>query len=415
MTRKNFKRYFSVLIFLFFIFCLLPFAITPKVQADEISDLQEQIKKQEERIKQIEEQKKIYQEKIEVKRKEALTLKNQMAILSNQILATQLEIKKQEEQIKETELKIRSLQIVIQEKQKRIDELKKQIGHVLQLLSRYENKNYFEILLLNKSISDFFTQINYTKNLEKSLQNNLNKVKLIKSGIELQEKDLRTETVKLSELKNNLITQKNKLKSEKVAKENLLEETQGAEWKFQTLLSDAIREQKLAELEIINAEKKIRQKLAEEKERKLLEQIEEGIGPIIFSWPVPRNAITCLFHDPDYPYRDWLGEHSGIDIRADQGTAVRASASGYVAKAKNAGFGYSYVMLIHNNGFATVYGHLSEIYVQEDNIVKRGEIIGRSGGIPGTPGAGRFSTGPHLHFEVRLNGIPVNPLEYLIQ
>ncbi|MGC9048831.1 MAG: murein hydrolase activator EnvC family protein [Patescibacteria group bacterium] len=408
------KRHFLYFLFTFLIFSFLFLILISNVRADEISDLQEQIKKYQEEIQKLEEQKKIYREKIEAEKKKAVSLKNQISILDNQIFKTKIEIKEKETKIKETELSIKNIQIKIQDQYQQIKNRKNQLANLLQTLNRYDNKSHLEIILLSSSVSNFFNQIKSIENLQTSLKENLDKIKLVKDGLEAQEKNLRLDKEKLVVLQKELTDKKNQLSLEKAAKKQVLTETRGAEWKFQSLLAAAISEQKQAEREITNAEKLIRQRLAEQKEKEMLERLEEEAGAMIFSWPVPQDTITCGFHDPDYPFIKWLGEHSGIDIRAEQGTNVRAAAVGYVAKAKDAGFGYSYIMLIHRDGFATVYGHLSKILVEEGTYVRRGQVIGKSGGLPGTPGAGRFSTGPHLHFEVRLNGIPINPIDYLI-
>ncbi|MCX6741275.1 MAG: peptidoglycan DD-metalloendopeptidase family protein, partial [Candidatus Parcubacteria bacterium] len=274
------------------------------------------------------------------------------------------------------------------------------------------NKNYLEIFLLNNNISDFLTQSQYLENLQASLQDNVEKMKLIKTGLEVQKSDLENQKQTLSSLQQDLISQRQSLSLEQGAKNNLLSETQDTEWKFQTLLAGAIQEQKAAEIAINNAEEAMRTKLANQKEA--LAKLNENGGPLVLSWPVPENTITTGFHDPDYPFIKSLGQHPAIDIRAAYGTPIRAPAAGYVGKVHDGGMGYSYIMLIHRDGVSTVYGHVSAIDVIEGQYVTRGKMIGRSGGIPGTPGAGPFCTGPHLHFEVRLNGIPVNPINYLI-
>ena len=201
---------------------------------------------------------------------------------------------------------------------------------------------------------------------------------------------------------------KDDLAYEQENKTNLLEETKSSEQQFQNLLQQARKEQLQAEAEIASTEQLIRQKMSE-KERSRLNN-----GNNTIAWPVPSRYIVTKFHDPDYPYRKIIGEHPAIDIRAKQGTTVSAAADGYVAKVKFDGSTkYAYIMLIHGNGLATVYGHVSAVYVMADQYVTQGQPIGRSGGMPGGIGSGPFTTGPHLHFEVRLNGLPVDPESYL--
>ncbi len=123
-------------------------------------------------------------------------------------------------------------------------------------------------------------------------------------------------------------------------------------------------------------------------------------------WPA-QGRLTAGFgwrHDPLFPGR-WEF-HKGIDIANRWGTPVYAAAAGKVVWAGwNGGYGKS-IVIDHGNGIKTVYAHLEKIEVRIGEIVKKGQEIGKMGST------GR-STGPHLHFEVHVNGIAVDPLRYL--
>lgn len=401
---------FSIFICLFLVNLIFSYSL---LKADEITELQKKIEAKQSEIKKIEEQKKLYQKKIDELKKASLTLKNRISLINNQIYKTKAEIKETETKIEEKDLLIKRIQLSINDQKRKIDETKETLARLLQLINIYDNKSPLEVILLNRSFSDFFIQVRYLKSIQAELQRNLRKIKIVKETLELQERELRETREDLVTLKTNLEERKANLILAKKGKQNLLKETQGAEWKYQSLLAAAIREHRLIEKEIKEIERKIREQILQKKvgNSKLEDEV-----PLVLSWPIPEHHITCYFHDPEYPFKKILGPHSGIDLRACQGTPVRAAASGYVAKVRNGGVGgYSYVLIVHSGSLSTLYGHLSKIYVENGEKVKRGDVIGLSGGIPGTPGAGRFSTGPHLHFEVRANGVPVNPLEYLVK
>lgn len=104
-------------------------------------------------------------------------------------------------------------------------------------------------------------------------------------------------------------------------------------------------------------------------------------------------------------YKGWI--HTGVDIACPWGTALRAAAAGKVSRVQYGKTGYGYNVIIdHGGGIQTLYGHMSRIDVKVGEYVNAGEVIGAEGST------GR-STGPHVHFEVRINGSMVNPLGYI--
>lgn len=373
----------------------------------EVKMINEDISDKKNQVKKIQDKQAEYEAAIKQKQKEKSSLNNQLSLLDNRLAKSELDIELVETEIDRTELEIQKTNLEIENKDKDIQKNKDQIANVLRLIQKRDNVNTLEIMLLNDSLSEFLTQIKYLEDINESLDDSLQDVEKLKRDLEKEQKTLARKNDEMNKLKEELNEKKAKLAAEKDNKITILGQVGQSEKEYQRLLAKAKKEQEDAAAEIASMEKLVRAKLASLDKDKM----EFNANGMV--WPVTKNVITAYFHDPDYPFRK-IFEHPAVDIRAKQGSTLKAAASGYVARVKSDGTtNYGYIMLIHGDGLSTVYGHVSKSYVAEDEYVVQGQTIGLSGGLPGTPGSGRLTTGSHLHFEVRLNGIPVDPLSYL--
>ncbi len=120
-------------------------------------------------------------------------------------------------------------------------------------------------------------------------------------------------------------------------------------------------------------------------------------------WPLDGGTVSSEFGGRANPFDGYSSDyHPGIDIAENYGAPIYASASGYVQRAGWYGGYGNYVKISHDYGYATAYGHMSRIAVSGGDYVQKGQVIGYVGSTG-------YSTGPHLHFEVLLNGEQVNP------
>ncbi|MBI4457832.1 peptidoglycan DD-metalloendopeptidase family protein [Candidatus Uhrbacteria bacterium] len=382
-------------------------ASTPKIQ-EQIKDLNEQVKKKKSDLQELETKSKEYQGLIAEKKLQAQSLEDQLALLDNRIAKTLLSIEISKNEISALELEIAAFERDILEKEQRIVHERQLLGSLARQLYRTEtSRSTFELLLSFKSFSDFFDGLRALAALQDGVNRTLEKVAALQRDLTAEKQGREDKKALTAVRKSELEAGWARLEDERALKDAIITETKSSELHYRYLLADLKREHEDADTEIEYLEKVLREKID-------LADRTRGDSPVL-SWPVvPARGISTRFHDPEYPFR-YVFEHPGLDIRSGQGTPVRAAASGVVGRAKNAGLGYSYVMLLHNNDVSTVYGHLSKIVVREDAFVERGEIIGYSGGMPGTSGAGRMTTGPHLHFETRLRAIPVDPMGYLMR
>jgi murein DD-endopeptidase MepM/ murein hydrolase activator NlpD len=129
-------------------------------------------------------------------------------------------------------------------------------------------------------------------------------------------------------------------------------------------------------------------------------------GHGVLSSPIPGAPITDVFGPRVHPIFGDTRMHTGVDFGAAEGTPIHAAADGVVVSAGPQG-GYGNATIIdHGNSLATLYAHQSRMIVSAGQSVKRGQVIGYVGHTG-------YATGPHLHFEVRVNGTPVDPMKYL--
>ena len=351
-----------------------------------------------------------YERIIAQKQKEAATLKNQVSLLDNRIAKAKVDITLTGHELDTVELEIKRLNATISQKQGGISQRQEELRALLNSLNKDYHRSPWEILLVFRSFSALFDSLVATERVAASVSDASRVLEVAKQSLSNERGALQQKNKDLTTLEKKLKGQRFALEEDQEARVFVLQKTRASEALYQKFLAEQRAEEQRLNAEIAGLEQEYRKKL-------------QARGQLMGSdlalqWPVPQNGISTRFHDTDYPFRR-VYEHPGLDLRtllngkSSNGVPVLAAEKGYVAKAKDAGMGYSYVMVLHNKGVTTVYGHVSKILVAEGQFVTKGQIIALSGGKPGTPGAGRLTTGPHLHFEVRVNGVPVDPLAYL--
>lgn len=319
-------------------------------------------------------------------------IENQIAIAQLDVDATQVEIESQQLEVQVLEEKIRQEANVIDDQQEMIEEM-------IFELHRKSQVGMLEILFGSDNFGELFDELEQLESVNADLNRALEATKLSKENLEVNKGKQEDHLDSLVELESQLKERVANLDHQSQAKEKLIVETQATESQYRVLMSELRQERQSVTNSIASLQSQIEERLAESDNS-------EDSDPSLMTHPLPSAIMTARFHDPTYPFRH-LWEHSGVDLAAPTGTPVRAAAPGIVAWTRTGRSYGNYVMIIHEDGFATLYAHLSGFNVTADDFVGRGDTIG----FVGSTG---FSTGPHLHFEVRLNGIPVDPMHYIV-
>lgn len=376
---------------------------------------------------------------------EVLTYNEQLANLDEQVTATQGLIDNVTVQIAEKENLLAHLFEDIEIKKAAIDNQKEMLMDYLNVIYEQESSitntignneeiNIAKLLLSDVPVGEQLQQIKYFDILEKNGHEIYDRLENLVKELEYEQQNLEEEKDKLASLYPELEIQRKNLNIQRQAKIDLIAQTQGQEKIYQQLIEDSKQQQAAIQddIKVLRDNLNFIQKKIDElgpdfnpdDYRNILDQQATAVFDYInstknntkgfsLSWPIsPARGITAFFHDSSY-LSTFGVQHQAIDIRTSHGTPIHAPADGIAYKVKDNGFGYSYLILAHESGYMTVYGHVSEFKVSPGEKVKEGQIVALTGGTPGTKGAGVMTTGAHLHFEVIRVGKHVDPLDYL--
>lgn len=345
----------------------------------EQKELQTQIEQSGEQLTEVQdeltenlEQVKILDEKIEVAKEELKELDNKIEKLSQSI--KQLEAR----------LKVANKNY---EKQKKLLESR--------LIAMYEagENEYLDVLLSSTSMSEFVSSYFLITEIASYDTELLDEVEEKKEIIELANERLTENLDQLSILKKNQETNTKILQNTKTLRENYITKLSEQEKEIQAEIDEYKAQFEQVNKEIVEAA--------------LANGFSADYIGGVMEWPVPGyTKITSPYAMRVHPITGVYKLHTGVDISAPMGANFVAANNGIVVKAYyNSAYG-NMVMIDHGGGISTLYAHGSEILVQVGQMVTRGEPVLKVGSTG-------YSTGPHAHFEVRINGEVTNPIEYI--
>jgi peptidase M23 len=340
-------------------------------------------------------------------------LQNQLNEANGQLENVQSNLSENLQQVEKLDSRIETAEKELAEQESKITELKESISQLETELNTITEKydkqvelfkqrmvaiyiagdtQYLDVLLNSSSLSDFISSYYIISQLTQIDEELIKNLETKKKSMDLSMQKLENEKKELATIVENQTRTTRTLQNTKKMRENFIAKLSDEEKNLQEKI-DEINQQ----YDIVN--------------QQILALAQQGIDTAYIGgeleWPVPGyTRITSKFAMRVHPITGQYKLHTGVDIGAPDGANFVAANDGIVVKAElNAAYG-NMVIIDHGGGISTLYAHGSAILVEVGQSVKRGDSILKVGSTG-------YSTGPHAHFEVRINGVATDPLPYI--
>jgi len=358
-------------------------ATSPVLLAQSIQDLQNKQNNLNQQRRQIDQQQQQLQQRQNNSETNLRTLQQNITYTANQVAETEYRLAQAqkaldrfEQELKRTETDYESVRSAT-------------VGR-LQFLQRQQASEGWAVLLQSQDLNQFLDRQYQLKRVYAADRQVLEDLKVKAEAIQTQKATVENQKNQVALLRQQLLSQKQEYEAEASEEKQLINRLQQQREALEAAEAQLIRDsEQLAGL--------IRQKLATQS------GVVRGTGRFIF----PANgSISSGFGNRIHPILGYSRFHAGVDFSASYGSTIRAADSGRVIfSGWYGGYGQT-VVIDHGNGLSTLYAHASRLFVREGQAVEQGQPVAAVGSTG-------LSTGPHLHFEVRRNGNPINPMGYL--
>ncbi len=348
-------------------------------EAGDLEDAQQEL----ERIQRLIEEKQAEFQRLESQKKSVL---RDLDRIEQELEGLQTDLWDLQRQLTQTEANIAQAEVDITDAQARLDVRNGLMLTRMRAMSEVGYVNYLEVILGSRSFADFLGRFELLRQVLASDVTLFRQVKEEKRQLEVKKAYLEEQRADLVVVKSDTAARKAAVEQKQEAKAALLSRLQSDQKTIEEALNELERLSKELETYILQIQ---------------LAMQREG-GKPDFGWPVG-GPITSRFGMRYHPILHVYKQHTGIDIAAARGTSVAAAAPGYVIMAGWVGGYGKCVILDHGGYWSTLYAHLDSISVAANDQVPGGEEIGHVGSTG-------YSTGPHLHFEIRFRGVPQDPM-----
>ena len=340
------------------------------------------------------------QKQIDQKQKELNKVKSQQRSVLSQLNSAETKMRAAEKDIKTLDSQLGSTKQTIASTKKALEETTKELEHTQRVMStRIENiymtgkVGYLEVLVNSVTFADFLDRMDMVREISRQDVEVFKEIRAKKQAIEKQKAVLEAEEDKLSHLIDDQLEKKLQLAKTAEEREKVLKQINSEKAKLEAALDEMERIAQEMNSTIV----------ALMKENGISSEQSYAGGSMLK--PV-NGRLTSPYGYRIHPILKTKKFHSGIDLAASSGTPIKAANDGKVIKSGwSSGYGNT-VIIDHGGGITTLYAHASVLNCKVGDWVSRGQTIAKVGSTG-------MSTGPHLHFEVRINGKTQNPQNYI--